>query len=110
MKKQKIVPPLEKTDYSKLSKYDLEVLVDGRGIECKYKISEMIRLLELDDIGKYVRPTTQEKEDEGYLVGIDLRNGKHLAEMGSRVEKKTAISLNRYSFGRLYYMTVEKFI
>ena len=86
MKKQKQSVSFEKQDYSKLTKDQLEILVDGRGIECKYKISEMIRLLELDDIGKYVRETTQEKEDNGYLIGIDINNGKHLSEMGSRVE------------------------
>lgn len=110
MKKQKNVVSFEKQDYSKLTKDQLEILVDGRGIECKYKISEMIRLLELDDIDKYVRETTQEKEDNGYLIGIDIKNGKHLSEMGSRVEKKTARSLNRYCLGRVYYMTDEKFI
>ena len=75
-----------------------------------FNLPEELFQKELDDIDKYVRETTQEKEDNGYLIGIDIKNGKHLSEMGSRVEKKTARSLNRYCLGRIYYMTDEKFI
>lgn len=110
MKKQRFEGVNLKPDYSGISKDQLEILVDARGIECKYKISEMIRLLELDDMGEYVRETTQEKEDEMYLVGIDIKNSKHLSEIGRRIEKQSARSLNRYIFGRLYYMTNEKLV
>jgi hypothetical protein len=88
----------------------LEQLIDERGIECKYKPSEMIKYLEMDDRKEYVRSTTQEKEDGGYLIGIDLRNGKDLSFIGRIVERKEARRLNRYAYGRIYYWSKTKII
>jgi hypothetical protein len=101
---------MEKTNYEKLRLDVLEQLVANRGIVCKNNKTDMIRHLKLDDEGKYIKETTYEKQSNGFLVGIDLRNSKHLIEMGKLVEKKEAKSLNRYSNDIVFYWSKQKLI
>lgn len=103
----------EKTDYNKLRLDVLQKLIQQRGIDCKMKKEEMVRVLKLDDEGKYVEPigeTTYDKYDGGFNVGIDLRNHEHLVQIGKMVEKKEAKSLNRYSDNRMWYWSKIKLI
>jgi hypothetical protein len=100
-------------DYSKLRLDVLEKMVYTRGIECKMKKDEMVKMLKLDDEGKYVAPmkeTTYEKSEGGFIVGIDLRNHEHLVQMGKLVEKREAKSLNRYASEQLFYWSKGKLI
>ena len=100
-------------DYSKLRLDVLEKMIYSRGIECKMKKDEMIKILKLDDEGKYVPPmnaTTYEKSDGGFNVGIDIRNQSDLVQIGKLTEKKEAKSLNRYSDNRLWYWSKGKLI
>jgi hypothetical protein len=100
-------------DYSKLRLDVLEKMIYSRGIECKMKKDEMIKILKLDDEGKYVPPmnaTVYEKSDGGFNVGIDIRNQSDLVQIGKLTEKKEAKSLNRYSDNRLWYWSKGKLI
>jgi hypothetical protein len=100
-------------DYSKLRLDVLEKMIYSRGIECKMKKDEMIKILKLDDEGKYVPPmnaTVYEKSDGGFNVGIDIRNQSDLVQIGKLTEKKEAKSLNRYSDNRLWYWSKQKLI
>jgi hypothetical protein len=100
-------------DYSKLRLDVLEKMIYSRGIECKMKKDEMIKILKLDDEGKYVPPmnaTTYEKSDGGFNVGVDIRNQSDLVQIGKLIEKKEAKSLNRYSDNRLWYWSKGKLI
>ena len=103
----------ENTDYSKLRLDVLQKLIYQRGIDCKMKKDEMIRVLKLDDEGKYVEPigeTIYEKCDGGFNVGIDLRKHADLIQVGRLVEKKEAKSLGRYSDNRIWYWSKMKLI
>lgn len=103
----------EVVDYSKLRLDVLEKMIYTRNIECKMKKDEMVKMLKLYDEGKYVEPmreTTYEKSEEGFLVGIDLRNQPQLVQIGKMVEKKDAKNLNRFSCGRSYYWAKSKLI
>ncbi len=78
-------------DYSKLRLDVLEKMIYSRGIECKMKKDEMIKVLKLDDEGKYEPPmnnTVYEKCDGGFNVGIDIRNQSDLVQIGKLTEKK----------------------
>jgi hypothetical protein len=104
---------MSEVDYSKLRLDVLEKMIYTRGIECKMKKDEMIKILKLDDEGKYVPPmnaTTYEKSDGGFNVGIDIRNQSDLVQIGKLIEKKEAKSLNRYSDNRLWYWSKGKLI
>ena len=103
----------ENTDYSKLRLDVLQKLIYQRGIDCKMKRDEMIKVLKLDDEGKYVEPigeTIYEKCDGGFNVGIDLRKHVDLIQVGRLVEKKEAKSLGRYSDNRIWYWSKMKLI
>lgn len=103
----------ENTDYSKLRLDVLQKLIYQRGIDCKMKRDEMIKVLKLDDEGKYVEPigeTIYEKCDGGFNVGIDLRKHADLIQVGRLVEKKEAKSLGRYSDNRIWYWSKMKLI
>ena len=96
----------ENTEYSKLRLDVLEKMIYQRGIECKMKKDEMVKMLKLYDEGKYEEPikeTIYEKFDGGFNIGIDLRNHSHLVQVSKHVEKKEAKSLNRYSDNRIWY-------
>ncbi len=100
-------------DYSKLRTDVLEKMIYQRGIECKMKKDEMVKMLKLHDEGKYIEPmkeTSYDKSDGGFNVGIDIRNHEHLVQMGKMTEKKEAKSLNRYSDGRIWYWSKVKLI
>ena len=104
---------VENMDYSKLRLDVLEKMVYSRGIECKMKKDEMVKVLKLDDEGKYEPPmnnTTYEKAEGGFNVGVDLRNQSDLNQLGKLVEKKDAKSLNRYSDNRVWYWSKGKLI
>jgi hypothetical protein len=103
----------ENTDYSKLRLDVLEKMIYQRGIECKMKKDEMVKMLKLYDEGKYVEPmreTIYLKEDGGFNVGVDLRNRDHLLQISKMLEKKEGKSLNRYSDDRIWYWTPNKLI
>jgi len=104
---------MSEVDYNKLRLDVLEKLIQTRGIECKMKKDEMVKMLKLDDEGKYQVPmcsTTYEKSDGGFNVGIDIKNHSDLVQMGRLIEKKDAKSLNRYSDNRLWYWSKQKLI
>jgi hypothetical protein len=97
-------------DYDKLRLDVLTKLIDERGITCKNKKDEMIKYLKMDDEGKYVRETTYEKYQGRFLVGIDLKNGPHLIQMGKLVEKKEASPKGLYASDRIYFIANQKLI
>ena len=104
---------MSEVDYSKLRLDVLEKMIYSRGIECKMKKDEMVRILKLDDEGKYEPPmgvTTYEKADGGFNIGIDIKNQSDLIQIGKLVEKKEAKSLNRYSDNRIWYWSKIKLL
>ena len=110
---QKIFLRHREVDYSKLRLDVLEKMIYQRGIDCKMKKDEMIKVLKLYDEGKYVEPmleTTYDKSEGGFTIGIDLKNHTQLVQMGKLVEKKEAKRLNRYASGRVYYWGPNKLI
>jgi len=52
--------------------------------------------------------TTYTNTDNGYIVQIDLRNQKHLVEIGQLILKQEAKSLNQFANGILYYWSKQK--
>lgn len=104
---------MSEVDYSKLRLDVLEKMIYTRSIECKMKKDEMIKMLKLDDEGKYTPPikeTTYDKSEGGYIIGIDLTNKLHLIQMGNLILKKEARNLQRYASGMLYYWAKQKLI
>lgn len=104
---------MSEVDYSKLRLDVLEKMIYTRSIECKMKKDEMIKMLKLDDEGKYAPPikeTTYDKSEGGYIIGIDLANKSHLIQMGNLILKKEARNLQRYASGMLYYWAKQKLI
>jgi hypothetical protein len=104
---------MNQIDYSKLRLDVLENLIYTRGIECKMKKDEMIKMLKLDDEGKYRSPmkeTTYDKSDGGFVIGIDISNHSHLVQIGNLILKKDAKNLMRYSNGMVYYWGKQKLI
>jgi hypothetical protein len=102
---------MSEVDYNKLRLDVLEKLIQSRGIDCKIKKDEMVKMLKLDDEGKYRVPmgnTTYEKSEGGFNVGIDIKNQSDLVQIGKLVEKKDAKSLNRYSDNRVWFWTKQK--
>jgi predicted RNA-binding protein with RPS1 domain len=104
---------MAEVDYTKLRLDVLEKLIYSRGIECKMKKDEMIKMLKLDDEGKYslpMRDTTYEKSENGFVVGVDLKNHTHLVQIGNLILKKEARNLMRFANGMVYYWTKQKLI
>lgn len=97
-------------DYENLRMDVLTKLIDERGITCKNKKDVMIEHLKMDDDNKYVRETTYEKWQGRLLVGIDLKNGPHLIQMGKLVEKKEASYKGLYASNRIYFISNQKLI
>ena len=97
-------------EYENLRLDVLTKLIDERGITCKIKKEVMIEHLKMDDEGKYVRETTYEKCQGRLLVGIDLKNGLHLIQMGKLVEKKEASYKGLYASDRVYFISNQKLI
>jgi hypothetical protein len=104
---------MSETDYNKLRTDVLEKLIYSRGIECKMKKDEMVKMLKLYDEGKYIEPmkeTLYIKEGNGYNVGVDVKNREHLLQISKIIEKKEGKSLNRYSDDRIWYWSPQKLI
>ena len=102
---------MSEVDYNKLRLDVLEKLIQSRGIDCKIKKDEMVKMLKLDDEGKYRVPmgnTTYEKSEGGFNVGIDIKNHSDLVQIGKLVEKKDAKSLYRYSDNRVWFWSKQK--
>jgi hypothetical protein len=112
MTKKAIKKILESEDivYENLRLDVLINLIDERNIDCKHKKDEIIKILKLDDDGKYIRPTTYEKDSGGYIIGVDIKNYNDLVELGKRIEKKEAKILNRFSSDYVYYWSNQKLI
>ena len=101
----------EDNQYEKLRLDVLQKLIDERGIICKNKKDEIIKFLLMDDQGKYIRDIIYEKiERNQYLVGIDLKDHKHLVDMGKLIEKKEARDAHRYCDNRVWYISNQKLI
>ena len=101
------------TDYSKLRLDVLEKMIYSRGIECKMKKDEMVKMLKLYDEGKYVEPTKDTiyiKDGNGYMVGVDIKNKDHVSQISKLIEKKEGKTLNRYSEERIWYWIPNKLI
>ena len=101
---------MEPKEYENLRLDVIRRLIDERGIECKDKKDEMINNLKLYDEGKYFRETTYKKEGDGFIVGIDMSNKKHLQDIARLVEKKEARCLSRYCDNRLQYYSNQKLL
>lgn len=101
---------METKEYENLRIDVLRRLVDERGIECRDKKDEMVVNLQLHDQGKYVLETTYRKDGDGFIVGIDLHNKKHLGEIARLVEKKEAKFLNRFCDNRIQYFSKQKLL
>ena len=101
---------MEEKEYENLRLDVIRRLIDERGIECKDKKDEMIANLKLYDEGKYVLETTYVKDGDGYIVGIDTSNRKHLNEIARLIEKKEAHTLNRFCNNRLQYYSKQKLL
>lgn len=100
-------------EYNKLRTDVLEKMIYERGIECKMKKDEMVRMLKLYDEGKYVEPlreTIYQKDGNGYMVGVDLRNSNHVSQISKLIEKKEGRSLSRFSDERIWYWIPQKLI
>jgi len=104
---------MTEVDYSKLRQDVLEKMIYQRGIECKMKKDEMVKMLKLYDEGKYSQPqreTIYTKDGEGYNVGIDLRNKEHILQVSKIIEKKEGKSLNRFAEDRIWYWIPQKLL
>jgi hypothetical protein len=101
---------METKEYETLRLDVLRRLVDERNIECRDNKQDIISNLILYDSGKYIRETTYLKDGDGFIVGIDLSNKKHLAEIARLIEKKEAKCLNRYCNDRLQYFSKQKLL
>lgn len=102
---------MEEIEYEKLRLDVLQKMIEDRGIVCKSNKTEIIKHLKMDDSGKYILETTYEKYDkDSFLCGIDMRNQKHLIDMGKLIEKKESIRYNMYTGNRVYYITKQKLI
>jgi hypothetical protein len=106
----------ENTEYEKLRLDVLQKLIELRSIPYKIYKKEndtkngIIELLKKDDEGKFIFETTYEKSDGGYVVGVDIRNKKHMIEINKLIEKKEARRLDRYSDNRLQYWSNQKLL
>lgn len=104
---------MSEVDYSKLRLDVLEKMIYSRGIECKMKKDEMIKMLKLYDEGKYVVPLKEilyVKEDGGYAIGVDIRDREHILQISKLIEKKDAKHLNRFADDRVWYWAQQKLI
>jgi hypothetical protein len=57
-----------------------------------------------------MRDTTYEKSENGFVVGVDLKNHTHLVQIGNLILKKEARNLMRFANGMVYYWTKQKLI
>jgi len=97
-------------EYENLRLDVLTKLIDERGITCKNKKEVIIEHPQMDDEGKYIGGTSYERWEGRILVGIDLKNGPHLIQMGKLVEKKEASYKGLYASDRIYFISNQKLI
>ena len=62
-------------EYNKMKVADLKKLCEDRDIQCKMIVKDMINALKLEEEGKWIFHTEQEKYKKGgYIIKIDYRN------------------------------------
>lgn len=93
-------------NYKTLKVKELERLVKDREIISKNSKADMIRQLELDDKGEYVRPTEiNPVKGKKYRIGIDIKNQEDLRRISKLIEKNDAVRLNQYYNNRIWFET-----
>lgn len=98
-------------EYNKMKATDLKKLCEQRDIQCKLIVKDMVEALKLEEEGKWVFHTEQEKlKRGGYIIKIDYRNKEHLIKMGHLVEKGLSRRMETYSMYRVWYKTETEFI
>ena len=70
----------------------------------------IIELLKRDDDGKYFWETTYEKTTGGFIVGVDIKNQKHILELSKLIDKKEAKRLDRYCDNRIQFWSSVKLL
>jgi hypothetical protein len=104
---------MSETDYSKLRMDVLQKLIFQRGIDCKMKKDEMVKMLVKYDEGTYEEPlkeTIYYKNGHGFDVGIDIKNQNHILQISKLLEKKEGKPLNRFAEERIWYWSPQKLI
>jgi hypothetical protein len=90
---------------------DLKKLCEQRDIQCKLVVKEMVESLKLEEEGKWIFHTEQEKlKKGGYVIKIDYRNKEQLVKMGQLVEKGISRRMDVYSMYRLWFRMEDEFI
>jgi hypothetical protein len=98
-------------EYNKMKAADLKKLCEQRDIQCKLIVKDMVEALKLEEEGKWVFHTEQEKlKRGGYIIKIDYRNKEHLIKMGQLVEKGLSRRMEIYSMYRVWYKMETEFI
>lgn len=98
-------------EYNKMKAQDLKKLCEQRDIHCKLVVKEMVDALKLEEEGKWIFHTEQEKlKKGGYVIKIDYRNKEHLVKMGQLVEKGISRRMDMYSMYRLWFRMEDEFI
>lgn len=98
-------------EYNKMKAPELKKLCEQRDIQCKMVVKDMVEALNLEEQGKWVFHTEQEKlKKGGYLIKIDYRNKEDLIKMSALVEKKLSKRLDVYSMNRLWFKMDDEFI
>lgn len=98
-------------EYNKMKAVDLKKLCEQRDIQCKLIVKDMVEALKLEEEGKWVFHTEQEKlKRGGYIIKIDYRNKEHLIKMGQLVEKGLSRRMEIYSMYRVWYKMETEFI
>lgn len=98
-------------EYNKMKASDLKKLCEQRDIQCKLIVKDMVEALKLEEEGKWVFHTEQEKlKRGGYIIKIDYRNKEHLIKMGQLVDKGLSRRMEIYSMYRVWYKMETEFI
>ena len=98
-------------EYNKMKAQDLKKLCEQRDIQCKLVVKEMVDALKLEEEGKWIFHTEQEKlKKGGYVIKIDYRNKEQLVKMGQLVEKGISRRMDVYSMYRLWFRMEDEFI
>ena len=98
-------------EYNKMRAQDLKKLCEQRDIQCKLVVKEMVESLKLEEEGKWIFHTEQEKlKKGGYVIKIDYRNKEQLVKMGQLVEKGISRRMDVYSMYRLWFRMEDEFI
>jgi hypothetical protein len=98
-------------EYNKMKAQDLKKLCEQRDIQCKLVVKEMVEALKLEEEGKWIFHTEQEKlKKGGYVIKIDYRNKEQLVKMGQLVEQGISRRMDVYSMYRLWFRMEDEFI